>query len=658
MNAGNSLRILHLEDDPDYSALVKGILEREGWQVESIVVIDISQFMAALKSSPFDIILADYSLPTCTGIDALRAAKESGPEIPFLLVSGTIGEEAAIEGLRSGATDYVLKLWPERLEPAIRRAVQEAREHAKRREVQEALRESEERFRTLFEFAPDGIYLCDLQGTFVDGNRAAQELVGYRKEELIGKSFLSLWLLSESDRLRAAEALVRNAKGEATGPDEFILTTKDGRQMPVEIRTFPIKLRDKPLVLGVARDIRERKQLEAQLRHAQKMEGIGQLAGGVAHDFNNLIAVMRGNAELLLMEADQNSHQTNECLKQITGAAERAAALTRQLLIFSRKEGMKPEPLALNDLVRNLTKMLKRLIREDIRLECRYAERLPFIQADPSMLEQVLLNLVVNARDAMPTGGQLLISTDLISVEPSYTQTHPQARVGSFVTLSVSDTGTGIAPEHLERIFEPFFTTKEPGKGTGLGLATVYGIVQQHQGWVDVTSQVGHGTTFKILLPIKPATNNVASVPPAAELRGGTETILLVEDDPSVRAITRRVLENFGYAVYEASCATAALKTWDQHVGEIALLLTDMIMPEGMSGRALAEQLQARKPTLKIIFMSGHTEEVTGKNTEFFRRTGASFLRKPCAMATLLQTVRQRLDSTTAENLEGEEHAN
>ena len=301
-----------------------------------------------------------------------------------------------------------------------------------RKLAQHALRQSEERFRTLFEYAPDGIYLCDLQGRFVDGNKAAEQLIGYASEELIGKSFLTLNLLSESDLSRASAGLARSVHGEATGPEEYVLKRKDGSHAPVEIRTFPVKIKEKALVLGVARDITERKQLEAQLRQAQKMEGIGQLAGGVAHDFNNLLAIMRGNADLLLLDAEQQPPQTNECLQHIVAAAERAAGLTRQLLIFSRKQAMQSEPLVLNGLVQNLTKMLKRVIREDIRLDCRYAEQLPFVQADPGMLEQVLLNLVVNARDAMPHGGQLLIATEAVSLGAACARAHPGARAGEF----------------------------------------------------------------------------------------------------------------------------------------------------------------------------------------------------------------------------------
>jgi CheY-like chemotaxis protein len=305
-------------------------------------------------------------------------------------------------------------------------------------------------------------------------------------------------------------------------------------------------------------------------------------------------------------------------------------------------------------LIQNLIKMLKRVIREDINLECRYADQLPFVQADPGMMEQVLLNLVVNARDAMPGGGQLLIATERVSSDAAYARTNPEARAGEFVCVSVGDTGTGIAPEHLQRIFEPFFTTKEPSRGTGLGLATVYGIVKQHQGWVEVSSRVGEGTTFRIFLPAIPPPAEVTAAPMAeAELRGGSETILLVEDDFSVRMITRRVLETFKYKVHEATCAREAAEVWDRHAGEIALLLTDIVMPEGVTGRDLAEQLRAKSPGLKVIFMSGYSAEVLATHTEFFRRTGSYFLHKPCAAATLIRTVRQCLDAKVPDGVHG-----
>jgi CheY-like chemotaxis protein len=310
---------------------------------------------------------------------------------------------------------------------------------------------------------------------------------------------------------------------------------------------------------------------------------------------------------------------------------------------------MQPQPLAINDLIANLAKMLKRLIREDILLECHYAKDLPYVQADAGMLEQVLLNLVVNARDAMPRGGKLDLQTEKLTVAAAHTPANLDARPGEFVCFSVSDTGVGIAPEHLPRIFEPFFTTKESDKGSGLGLATVYRVIKQHQGWVEVSSRVGRGTTFRVVLPVIPPPAKARTVAaPEAALRGGGETILLVEDDLPVRMITRRVLENGGYKVWEATCAREALELWSHHRNEIALLLTDLVMPEGVNGQTLAGQLRAQRPELEVIFMSGYSSEALVKEAGFLAKANGRLLRKPCPADTLLRTVRQCLDHARA----------
>jgi len=385
---------------------------------------------------------------------------------------------------------------------------------------------------------------------------------------------------------------------------------------------------------------------EAQLRQSQKMEAVGQLAGGIAHDFNNLLAVMRGNTELVLMTDGQLSDTVSDCLKQVVSASDRAANLTRQLLTFSRKQVMQPQPLDLNEVIGNFTKMLKRIIGEDFQLQCTYAARLPAVQADVGMLEQVLVNLAVNARDAMPRGGQLLILTETTRLDAAYTSAHPEARAGDFVCLSVTDTGTGIAAEHLPHLFEPFFTTKEVGKGTGLGLATVYGIVHQHEGWIEVASQLGAGSTFKIFLPaIEPSLAAVSATEPVeAKPAGGSETILMVEDDEAVRSLTSRILRRSGYHVHEAASGPQALELWRAHKQEIALVLTDIIMPEHMNGRELADRLRAERPDLKVIFISGYSGETVGQDSASPWRTGTAFLQKPCHRHTLLQTVREALD--------------
>lgn len=389
-----------------------------------------------------------------------------------------------------------------------------------------------------------------------------------------------------------------------------------------------------------------RDELEGQLRQAQKMEAIGQLAGGVAHDFNNLLTVIRGNVELLLMNPTQTAGHARDFLNHVIAAADRASNLTRQLLAFSRKQVLQSKPINVNDAVENLTRMLKRIIGEDIHLECSLRPQLPPIYGDLGMIEQVVLNLVVNARDAMPEGGRLGISTRLRRLEADRPGAPPEAQSGDFIELSVSDTGLGIPPENLSRIFEPFFTTKEVGKGTGLGLATVYGIARQHRGWVEVNSKLGVGSKFRVYLPVSqsmPVTFPPAPVT-APPLPCGSETILLVEDDDAVRGLTRNVLERFGYRVHEATSGRDALDVWGRDREKIDLLLTDVIMPEGITGHQLAERLHATRPDLKIILMSGHSRTTEREHEEFMRRTNATFLQKPCPAPDLLQAIRTCLE--------------
>jgi signal transduction histidine kinase len=393
----------------------------------------------------------------------------------------------------------------------------------------------------------------------------------------------------------------------------------------------------------VGREIPPRRLAET-LSEAQRLEAFGQLAGGAAHDFNNLLAIIRANAELVLLSGAELGAEAAEGIHHIIGATERGAALTRQLLIFGRKQAMQPQPVRINESIENLSRMLKRVIRENIQLECRYAGDLPMVQADPGVLDHVLINLVVNAQDAMAQGGRLWISTDKVVLEESQVPARSEARAGEFACLTVADTGTGIAPEQLPHIFEPFFTTKEPGKGTGLGLAIVYGAIKQHRGWVEVSSQLGQGTTFRIFLPaLPPPLRREASEPAPGRPPGGTETILLVEDDLPVRLVTRKVLEKFHYRVYEAAGAREALELWRQHAPEIALLLTDVVLPDAINGRELAERLHTEKPGLKILFFSGYSAAVLSGNAEFIRQ--ARSLQKPCSPSTLLQAVRDCLDA-------------
>jgi CheY-like chemotaxis protein len=370
------------------------------------------------------------------------------------------------------------------------------------------------------------------------------------------------------------------------------------------------------------------------------MEAIGQLAGGVAHDFNNLLTVIQGNCGLLLAGADAANTEMTEPAKEIQAAATRAANLTRQLLTFSRRQPMHVRPFDLDDVVSSVGRMLQRLIGEDIVLHTRLLPGGAWVEGDASMIEQVLLNLAVNARDAMPAGGELWLGLDNVTLDEAAARRHPAARPGSFICLSLRDTGRGIAADDLPHLFEPFFTTKEVGKGTGLGLATVHGIVEQHNGWVEVESPPGKGATFRVHLPRRPQGAALPGGPrDASRVRGGNESILVVEDEVAVRALVVRILGAQGYRVQSAPSGAEALELWRQQAGAFDLLLTDLIMPGGVSGAQLAEQLQTEQPGLRVIYMSGYRGGSTGGGL------GANFLQKPFDPAHLAIAVRTCLDT-------------
>jgi CheY-like chemotaxis protein len=361
----------------------------------------------------------------------------------------------------------------------------------------------------------------------------------------------------------------------------------------------------------------------------------------VAHDFNNLLVVIQGNAEVALMKSNGDSDQTRR-FDRIADAAQRAGNLVRQLLTFSRKQVVQPRPLNLNELIANLTKMMKHLMNEEMVLKFSFAPNLPIIQADPTMMEQIIMNLSVNARDAMPTGGTFTISTSLLEIDANYVATRPESRAGTFVCLSVADTGCGMDAATLARIFEPFFTTKEAGKGTGLGLATVYGIVKQHNGWIDVTSTPGQGSTFHVFFPANASIASPPQTTPARTPTPGQETILVVEDEPDVVELVCSILQDEGYRALEATSALKAMEIWSAYSREIDLVLTDIRMPKGMSGYELAHNLWALRPDIKILFTSGYNVDASMHNIEL--QEGLNFLAKPYPPRRLLDVVRQRLD--------------
>ena len=396
-------------------------------------------------------------------------------------------------------------------------------------------------------------------------------------------------------------------------------------------------------VASVLANAQARSQMEAQLRQSQKMEAIGQLASGVAHDFNNLLTIIQGYAARLLAKTPRADQR--EAVEQILNSSAHAAALTRQLLAFSRKQNLQQRTIDLRETVARMSRMIERLIGETISLTVQRLDSLPAVSADEGMIEQILLNLAVNARDAMPSGGKLTVSTSAEEVTPAHVQRQPAARPGSFVCLKMTDTGCGMDKATLTRIFEPFFTTKGPGKGTGLGLATVFGIVEQHEGWIEVESEVGHGTTFSVFLPAadSQAMPTLAEAEAPEAMRGGTETILIVEDEALLRELAAAILKDLGYTVLEAGTGLEAVVLWKKHRDQIHLVVTDMVMPGGLSGRELAQHLRNQKPDLKIIFSTGYSAETAA--LDFSSGPSTTFLQKPYRPPQLAKVVRECLDA-------------
>jgi PAS domain S-box-containing protein len=520
------------------------------------------------------------------------------------------------------------------------------RDISERRAAEAAVQSSQMLFRSVWENSVDGMRLTDGSGIIIAVNKAYCDLVGMKPEDLEGKPFTVVYAGSENpETILERDHAHFQARG-ANRKMQRQYTLQNGQVMVLEITDSFIELHGQPLLLfSLFRDVTTQRRLEEQLRQSQKMEAIGQLAGGVAHDFNNILTVIHGHASLLLSSELEESAARSA--QQITQAAERAAALTRQLLTFSRRQLIQPRKLDMNKIVNNMTDLLGRLLGEDVTLQLNYSHSPAVVEADVGMMEQVLLNLAVNARDAMPKGGQLLVHIGIVEIDEPHVQRHPEARVGRYVCVSTSDTGCGIPPENVQRIFEPFFTTKEVGKGTGLGLATVYGIVKQHQGWLEVESVVGKGTTFRFYIPYVGST--LADAEKAAAqvaVRGGSETILLVEDEKPVRELVSRVLQKYGYRILPASTGAEAIELWKRHKDDISLLFTDLVMPDNMNGRELAERLKAEHPGLKVIFTSGYSADIVGK--DFKLEPELNFLQKPYHPQALASTVRRCLDEKPA----------
>lgn len=510
-----------------------------------------------------------------------------------------------------------------------------------RKRAEEALREAEQRYRSIFEEAVVGIFRTTPDGRFLAVNPTMASMLGYDSAEELISIVTDIDHQIYVDPGRRAEFTRAMQEQDTARNFEFEVYRKDGSKMWLSMNARAVRNGGAVLYYdGSIEDITERKSLQEQLRQSQKMEAMGRLAGGVAHDFNNALAVITGYGDLLLQHIPQTDPLRN-FVEEINKAGFRAAGLTRQLLAFSRKQVIQPRVVDLNSVITETEKMLRRLIGEDVEIMLERASDLGRVKADVGQIEQVLMNLVVNARDAMPLGGKLMIATANADLDHTYTHGHSFVTPGRYILLSVSDTGCGMSKETQAHIFEPFFTTKPMGKGTGLGLSTVYGIVKQNGGYIFVYSELGQGSSFKIYLPrVEKTSEPIEAIVSRAPLPGGSEVILLVEDEDSLRKLTRTCLEDAGYTVMVAEDGQSAMKTAKQQNGPIHLLLTDVVMP-GTSGRQLAETLSRLRPEIRVLYMSGYTNDLIAHHGVL--ETGAVLLEKPFNLATLLAKVREAL---------------
>ncbi|MCZ6776684.1 MAG: PAS domain S-box protein [Ignavibacteria bacterium] len=764
------LRVLYLEDDPTYAGFVQTTLEAEGFSCDIDLVDNREDFVASLEDGGYDIILADFVLPSIDGFSALSIAQEKWPDIPFIIVSAYIGEENAIECLKAGATDYVGKQQLSKLGPAIRRARTEIEERRKRTQAEEALSKNEQRYRILFDLSPSGILLEDVDGNIIDVNWAFCNSFGYSQEELVGKNVrlfvppesvddvtkhISLILsrgtlehevtnvrkdgtlcymelrekkilLPEGQdgilvvandvtlRKRAEEAVQTQAqvlnnmiegvnisdenaiifftnpafdamfgyeRGELIGMHVSILNAgepeenarvveevrgqletvgfwrgefkniqKDGTLFTTQARISALEVSGRTCLVSVQEDITdrenaeaERKNLEAQLIQAQKIESLGTLASGIAHDFNNILGIILGHSTLLEQSADDSAQQSRST-QAINKAVQRGSNLVGQILTFARKTDVSFESVSVNEIITELARMFEDTFPKTIDILLELEKQIPYIEADRSQLHQTVLNLCINARDAMPEGGTLSMNTGKVGIV-ELRRTLPEAVGDRFVRVSVSDTGTGMDEATRRRIFEPFFTTKMPGKGTGLGLAVVFGIMKSHHGYLDVESEIGRGSSFHLYFPVAPRSTGASQSHDehVYEVTGGSETLLLVEDEEMLRELVQNILQANGYKVLTASDGEEAVHLYEQHKHVIAAVISDVGLPKQSGGEVLS-RLKEINPNVNVILASGYIEPE--EKHRLLSLGATSFIQKPYVPQQILKQVREILDGT------------
>ena len=634
------LNVLVVEDNPRDAEMLARELKRSGFNCNSTRAETEEQFLAALKESP-DLILSDFSLPQFNGLQAFLLMQQSGKEIPFILISGTVGEDVAVEAMRLGVADYLLKDRLERLGSAVTRALELSRMRAMHSEAQTKLRIQERAIQA----ASQGIIITDALQTncpIIYANHGFELISGYSVADSIGKN--CHFLQGIDTDAKAIDSIRDAIADESAVSVEMLNYRKDGSAFWNKFSITPVR-NDAGIVthfVGVQIDVTAQRSMEEQLRQSQKMDAIGQLSGEIAHEFNNLLTVISGYTELLLAPVTE-TESSWKYLTEIQTASDRAAYLTRRLLAFGHRDVRTPESINLNFAVTDTAKFISRLLGDEFEVDVVLYQNLGQTWADLGQVSQVLINLVLNARDSMDSNGRITIRTDrLILKEPRMTRSGKRA-AGNYVLLSVTDTGCGMNHSVVDRIFEPFFTTKSAGRGTGLGLSIVQGIVSQSEGFIDVVSVEGEGSTFHIALPeFVQQTKGLQAPCDTQVTRTGNATILLVEDDASLRRLAEILLASYGYSVLLAADGNEAIRIVAECDCPIDLMITDVVMP-GMNGQELAEQITEKIPGIRVLFMSGNipSEEVRAS----FMNPEISFLKKPFALNNLALKVKEVLAS-------------
>jgi PAS domain S-box-containing protein len=665
------MKILIVEDDANSRVFLERALLSQGYIVESSA--NGVQALEKVVLSPPDLIISDIMMPEMDGFELCRKVKtdEHLRTIPFVFYTATFIEEKDEKlAMALGASRFLIKpMEPEAFFNAISGVIEEhlaghlpvpdqlpaemtelnrmqleayARKLDKKvlelEKEREALRESERKYRTLVENIPQKIFTKDRRSIYVSCNELFARDLGITPEEFTGKTDYDFFPKELADKYRHDDNRIMES-GETEGIEEQYI--HGGKKVWVYTVKTPIRAKDGNIagMLGIFSDITERRNLEAQLLQAQKMEAVGQLAGGIAHDFNNILTAMIGYAHIIKMKMKEDDPLRNYA-DQILSLSDKAANLTQSLLSFSRKRIMNPEPVTLNEVIKRIDHLLSRIIGEDIHLQTMLSEEDLIVMADSGQIEQVLMNLATNARDAMPDGGFLTIGTEKIAIDEEFIKEHGFGKEGEYALLAVTDTGAGMDRETREKIFEPFFTTKEVGKGTGLGLSMVYGIIKQHDGYINVYSEPGSGTTFRIYLPLIKA--KVEEIRPEViqTVETGTETVLLAEDEEAIREFIKKMLEEYGYKVITAGSGQEAINEFKAHKDKIQLLLLDVIMPN-KNGREAYEEIKKIRPDIRALFMSGYPADIINKHG--ILENGFAYIEKPASPAKLLKKIREVL---------------